>query len=77
MLAAGDTPEIILEGYPWLSGRTFGPASSTPAGLIVSFPDPTIIPVGELQRDLEAAFENHLLLDPHFEIRNLATDSRP
>ncbi len=32
MLAAGDTPETILEGYPGLRWKTLRPASSMPAG---------------------------------------------
>jgi len=30
MLATGDTPEMILKGYPWLAPEEFGRASSTP-----------------------------------------------
>jgi len=29
MLAAGDSPSTILEGYPWLGPRTSGPVSLT------------------------------------------------
>ena len=29
MLAAGDDPDALLRGYPWLSVRTFSPASFT------------------------------------------------
>ena len=32
MLAAGDTPETILEGYPWLGWSIFRPAWFMPSG---------------------------------------------
>jgi hypothetical protein len=39
-----------------------------------SFPEKIVIPVGQLQEDLEEAFRKHLQLDSTFEIDNLATN---